>query len=97
MRAGPCGSRRGRGTHRRCRPPLRRAETLRQATGAALSPVEQAIQDRFLPRVGAELGEEALKREHAAGGALTPEEVVALALASKPAAAQTVASPVSPV
>jgi tetratricopeptide (TPR) repeat protein len=73
------------------------AETLREATGAALSPVEQAIQDRFLPRVGAELGDEGLKRERDAGRALTPEEVVALALASKPAAAQTVASPVSPV
>jgi hypothetical protein len=69
----------------------------RRATGAALSPVEQAIQDRFLPRVGAELGPEGLKREQDAGRTLTAEEVLALALASKPAAAQTVASPVSPV
>jgi hypothetical protein len=73
------------------------AETLRAATGAALSPVEQAIQDRFLPRARAELGEEVAAREWEAGRDLAPEDVVALALASRPAAAQTVATPISPV
>ena len=69
------------------------AETLREMTGAALSPVEQAIEERFLPAVEADLGEAESARERTAGRTLSPEEVVALALASRPVAAQTVASP----
>jgi tetratricopeptide (TPR) repeat protein len=73
------------------------AESLRSVTGAALSPVEQAIQDRFLPRARAEVGEATAAREWGTGRALDPDEVVALALASRPAVAPTVASPISPV
>ena len=69
------------------------AETLRNTTGAALSPLEQSIEDRFLPPVRTELGEEAFAAETNTGRSLPPDDVIASALAAKPGSAQTITSP----
>jgi predicted ATPase len=70
------------------------AELLLEATGAALSPAEEAIRDQFLTPLQTGLGEPAFATEWEAGRSLSPEEVVALALTLAPErSAQTVASP----
>ena len=70
------------------------AELLLEATGAALSPAEEAIRDQFLTPLQTGLGEPAFAAEWEAGRSLSPEEAVALALTLAPErSAQTVASP----
>jgi tetratricopeptide (TPR) repeat protein len=70
------------------------SELLLEATGAALSPAEEAIRDQFLTPLQTGLGEPAFGTEWEAGRSLSADELFALALEGRPGHAQTVASPV---
>jgi hypothetical protein len=71
------------------------ARMLLESTGAAASPAEEAIRERFLTPLQDSLGEQAFAAESEAGRSLSPDDVAALA--RRPGQAQTVASPaVSP-
>jgi len=54
------------------------AETLRDATGVALSPIDRAFNERTLASIRARLGEHVLQTERDEGRALTLEQALAL-------------------
>ncbi|HEY6408120.1 MAG TPA: tetratricopeptide repeat protein, partial [Ktedonobacteraceae bacterium] len=54
------------------------AETLRDATDVALSPIDRAFNERTLASVRARLGEHVFQTERDEGRALTPEQALAL-------------------
>ncbi len=70
------------------------AEALRETTGAALSPLEVLVGERFLSPVRASLGDTAFDAERTNGRRLGLDEAVELAGApGRPASAETVTSP----
>src|SRR5438067_709843 len=73
------------------------ADALRETTGAAPSPAEALIGERFLAPVRASLGEAAFDAEQTSGRRLGIDDVLSLvAEPGRPAVAETVTSPVSP-
>jgi non-specific serine/threonine protein kinase len=60
------------------------ADALLESTGAAPTPAEHAIAERFLPRLREELGEEPFAAATATGRSLTFDEAAALALEGVP-------------
>ena len=73
------------------------ADALRETTGAALSPAEVLIGERFLAPVRASLGDAAFDAEQTSGRRLGIDDVLAFAAApGRPAVAETVTSPVPP-
>jgi tetratricopeptide (TPR) repeat protein len=74
------------------------ADALRETTGAALSPAEVLIGERFLAPLRESLGETAFDAERTTGRRLGVDDVLALVAEQpgRPAAPETVASPAAP-